>query len=130
MTRRDAVRVLLFERGVLRGGGRGVRCAVVDLSATGARLTLTARLPPRPLRLEFDLGGAALALEVEVRRAVPGAQVAVAFVDPPVEQLHRLIAIEQRLALAAGRVNVRERRSRRRGDEPPTTHDSAPAADR
>lgn len=130
MTRREAVRVLLFERAVLRGRGRGVRCAVADLSAIGARLTLTARLPPSPLRLEFDLGGESFTLTVEVRRASPGADVAVSFVDPPVEQLHRLIAIEQRRALAAGRVNVRERRSERRGDEPPAAHDSRPAADR
>jgi hypothetical protein len=130
MTRREAVRVLLFERAVLLGGGRGVRCAVVDLSATGALLTLTAALPPSPLRLRFDLGGEPLTLAVEVRRASAGTRVAVAFLEPPVNQLHRLIAIEQRHALAAGRVNVRERRSRRRGDEPPGAHDSRPAADR
>lgn len=96
-----------------------MRCAVVDLSAVGARLSLTASPPRPPLWLEFELGGEPLTLGVEVQRASPGEHVAVAFVDPPLDQLHRLIAIEQRLALSAGRVNVRERRSRRRGGGPP-----------
>jgi hypothetical protein len=115
MTRRDAVRILLFERARLAGLGGAVRCAIVDLSAIGALLTMTGRLPRPPLRLQFELGGEALELAVDVQRAVPGEHVAVVFVDPPVDQLHRLIAAEQRLALSAGRLNVRERRSRRRG---------------
>jgi hypothetical protein len=114
MTRRDAVRILLFERARLSGLGGAVRCAIVDLSAIGALLTVTARAPLPPLRLEFELGGEMLSLAVEVQRAVPGEHVAIAFIDPPTDQLHRLIAAEQRTALAAGRPNVRERRSRRR----------------
>jgi hypothetical protein len=111
MTRREAVRVILFERARLVGIGAGVRCAVTDLSAVGALLTITAGLPRAPLRLEFDLGGVSFALAVEIQRASAGEHVAVAFIDPPSDQLHRLIAVEQRLALAAGRINVRERRS-------------------
>jgi PilZ domain len=107
MTRRDAVRIVLFERASLAGRSGGVRCAVVDLSALGALVTITARVPSPPLRLEFDIGGEALSLPVEIRRVAEGNHVAVAFVDPPVDLLHRLIAVEQRRALAAGRLNVR-----------------------
>jgi hypothetical protein len=118
MTRRKAVRILLFERARLVGGPRAVRCAIIDLSAVGALLTLTATVPQAPLRLEFELGGEGLKLEVEVKRAAEGKQVAVAFVDPPVDRLHRLIAVEQRRALAKGRINVYERRTHRRGAGP------------
>jgi PilZ domain-containing protein len=118
MTRRKAVRILLFERARLVGGPRGVRCAIIDLSAVGALLTLTAAVPPAPLRLEFELGGERLKLEVEVKRAAEGKQVAVAFIDPPVDRLHRLIAVEQRQSLAKGRINVYERRTQRRGAGP------------
>ena len=115
MTRRAAVRVLLFERARLIGSDGRVRCAIIELSAVGAQLTLTARLPRPPLRLEFEVGDEVLTLAVEVQRGRAGVPVAVAFQDPPAEQLHHLIATEQRLALAAGRLNVRERRSGRRG---------------
>lgn len=118
MTRREAVRILLFERARLVGGPRAVRCAIIDLSAVGALLTVTASLPQTPLRLEFELGGEAIRLEVEVQRASEGKQVAVSFIDPPVDRLHRLIAVEQRLALAKGRINVHERRTQRRGSGP------------
>jgi PilZ domain len=118
MTRRKAVRILLFERARLVGGPRAVRCAIIDLSAVGALLTLTATVPQAPLRLEFELGGEGLKLEVEVKRVAEGKQVAVAFVDPPVDRLHRLIAVEQRQSLAKGRINVYERRTQRRGSGP------------
>lgn len=118
MTRRQAVRILLFERARLVGGPRAVRCAIIDLSAAGALLTVTARLPQAPLRLEFELGVEALKLDVVVERASEGKQVAVSFVDPPVDRLHRLIAVEQRLALAKGRINVHERRTPRRDSGP------------
>jgi hypothetical protein len=115
MTRRHAVRVVLFERARLVGAQGGVRCAVIDLSATGALLTIAARLPRPPLRLEFEIGEEAFAPAVEVLRVSPNQQVAVTFVDPPSDRLHHAIATEQRLALAKGRVNVRERRALRRG---------------
>jgi len=115
MTRREAVRVVLFGRARLVGVGRGVRCAIIDVSAGGALLTVTARLPRAPLQLEFELAGEPVELPVEVQRASAGEHVAVAFIDPPADWLHRLIAAEQRVALAAGRVNVRERRSVRPG---------------
>jgi hypothetical protein len=115
MTRRQAVRILLFTRAWLVGGPRGVRCAIIDLSAVGALLTVNAHVPQAPLRLEFELGGEALALNVEIQRASEGKQVAVSFIDPPIDRLHRLIAVEQRLALAKGRINVHERRTHRRG---------------
>ena len=107
--------MILFERARLAGRGGAVRCAVTDLSAAGALLTVTARLPPAPLTLEFELGGEAFSLPIEIQRAAPARQVAVAFIDPPAERLHRLIATEQRLALKAGRSNVRERRVERPG---------------
>ena len=107
--------MLLFERARLVGAGGAVRCAMIDLSAAGALLTVTARLPRPPLRLEFELEDEAFSLAAEVQRASPGRQVALAFVDPPADRLHRVIATEQRLAIAAGRDNVRERRSRRPG---------------
>jgi hypothetical protein len=115
MTRREAVRVVLFERARLMGIDGGVRCAVTDLSAAGALLTVAARVPRPPLRLEFELGGESFALAVQTQRASAGEHVAVAFIDPPSDRLHRLIAVEQRLAIAAGRVNVRDRRSARPG---------------
>jgi hypothetical protein len=118
MTRREAVRILLFERARLVGGPRAVRCAIIDLSAVGALLTVTAHLPQAPLRLEFELGGERLKLNVEVQRASEGKQVAVSFIDPPVDRLHRLIAVEQRLALSVGRKNVHDRRTQRRGAGP------------
>lgn len=118
MTRRRAVRILLFERARLVGGPRAVRCAIIDLSAVGALLTLTATVPQAPLRLEFELGGERLKLEVEVKRVAEGKQVAVAFIDPPADRLHRLIAVEQRQSLAKGRINVYERRTPRRGAGP------------
>jgi hypothetical protein len=118
MTRRDAVRILLFERARLVGLGGAVRCAIVDLSAIGALVTVTGSVPRAPLRLEFELGGEPMSVAVDVQRAAPGEHVAVTFIDPPVDQLHRLIADEQRLALAAGRPNVRERRARRRARMP------------
>ena len=115
MTRRQAVRVLLFERARLAGGGGAIRCAIIDLSAAGALLTVAAPLPRPPLRLEFELEAEAFSVAVEVQRASPGHQVAVAFIAPPSDRLHRVIASEQRLAIAAGRNNVRERRARRPG---------------
>jgi hypothetical protein len=118
MTRRQAVRILLFERARLVGGPRAVRCAIVDLSAVGALLSVTAHVPQAPLRLDFELGGEALRLEVVVERVAESKQIAVSFVDPPVDRLHRLIAVEQRLALAKGRKNVHERRTQRRGAGP------------
>jgi hypothetical protein len=111
MTRREAVRVVLFGRARLVGMGGGVRCAIIDVSAGGALLTIAARVPRPPLQLEFELGGEPVELPVEIQRAAAGEHVAVAFIDPPADWLHRLIAAEQRVALAAGRVNVRERRS-------------------
>jgi hypothetical protein len=115
MTRRSAVRVVLFERARLVGAWGGVRCAVVDLSATGARLTISAPLPHPPLRLEFAIGDEWFDPAVEVTRVVAGGQVAVTFRDPPADRLHHVIATAQRLAIAAGRTNVRERRSLRQG---------------
>ena len=65
MTRREAVRVKVFVRASLIGVDRSVRCAVVDLSAAGAMLSLTARLPTEPLRLAVDFGGEHLEFPVE-----------------------------------------------------------------
>jgi hypothetical protein len=110
MTRRESVRVVLFARGTLRGADRAVRCAIVNLSAGGARLTMTARLPKAPLQLELELDGVRLAFDVEVQRVDPDGGVAVSFPRPHSERLHRLLAAEQRRALAQGRVNISERR--------------------
>jgi hypothetical protein len=122
-SRREAVRINVFARASLIGGDRSVRCAVVNLSAAGAMLSLTASLPAQPLRLAIEFGGAQLELPVEVVRSGPGGGLAVAFPRPPSEALFRLIAVEQRYALAKGRVNISERRLppsfRRRPDEPP-----------
>jgi hypothetical protein len=110
MTRREAVRVKLFARGRLTGADRSVRCAVVNLSAAGAMLTMTARMPAPPLQLAVQIAGKELELPVEVLRTSPGGGVAVAFPHPHSESLHHLIAVEQRHALAQGRVNISERR--------------------
>ncbi len=110
MTRRDSVRVVLFARARLIGVDRSLRCAVVDLSATGAMLNVGARLPAAPLSLEFELGGERLEFPVEIQRVPAGGGVAVAFPHPHSERLYRLIAAEQRRALAQGRVNISERR--------------------
>lgn len=115
MSRRQAVRVVLFERGRLIGTERAVRCALTDLSASGASLSVGTRLPSPPLRLEFRMGDDEFSLELELERVVPGGRVAVRFLDPPSDRLHHLLATEQRRALAAGRVPVRERRSRGSG---------------
>lgn len=110
MTRREAVRVKLFARGTLIGADRSVRCAVVNLSAAGALLSMTARMPAPPLRLAVQLGGGELEFPVEVLRVSDSGGVAVAFPPPHSEALHHLLAVEQRHALAHGRVNISERR--------------------
>lgn len=110
MSRREAVRVVLFTRGALRGQGRAVRCAIVNLSASGAMLTLTTKPPAGPLRLQFELGEEQLEFPVVVCRAEGDGALAVAFPQPPSEHLHHLIAAEQRRALAQGRANISERR--------------------
>jgi PilZ domain len=110
MTRRESVRVILFARGTLIGADRSMRCALVNLSAAGALLTFTGRLPSAPLRLEFELGGETLGFPVEIRRLTPEGAVALEFPRPYSEQLYRLIAAEQRRGLAEGRLNISERR--------------------
>jgi hypothetical protein len=118
MTRRESVRVFAFARARVIGVDRSVRCAVVDLSAAGARLTITGRLPVAPLSLEFELGEEEMVLPIEVRRVSPDG-VAVAFAHPHSERLHQLIAVEQRRALAQHRVNISERRVPRSFRQPP-----------
>jgi hypothetical protein len=110
MTRRESVRVILFARGTLIGTDRSLRCAVTNLSAAGAMLTVTTRLPTAPLRLALELGGETLEFEVEIERVLTDAGIAVSFPRPHSERLHRLIATEQRKALAQGQVNISERR--------------------
>jgi hypothetical protein len=111
MTRRDAVRVNLFERGVLSGSDRSLRCAIVDLSASGALLTVTSRLPQPPLTLRFELGEETLELPVELLRVLHGRGVAVSFSPPYSERLYRAIASEQRRAIASGRIGISDRRT-------------------
>jgi hypothetical protein len=101
--------VVLFVRGTLIGADRSLRCALVNLSAGGALLTMTGNLPIAPLRLVFELEDERLEFPVEVARACPEG-VAVAFPRPHSERLHRLLAGAQRRALAQGRVNISERR--------------------
>lgn len=110
MTQRQAVRILLFARATLIGADRSLRCAVVNLSAAGAMLTISARLPAPPLRLEFELGGETLTLSIEIQRTSATGSVAVAFTQPFSERLYHLIAVEQRRALAQQRVNISDRR--------------------
>jgi hypothetical protein len=110
MTRRESVRVLVFSRARLMGIDRSLRCAVVNVSAAGAMLTIAQGVPTPPLRLEFELGGETLVLPIESQRASPGGGIAVAFARPHSERLHHLIAAEQRRALAQHRVNISERR--------------------
>jgi hypothetical protein len=136
MTRREAVRVVLFSRGRLIGRDRSLRCAVVNLSAAGAMLTLTARPPAPPLRLRLELDGETLELPVEIQRVAPGQGVAVTFARPHSEDLHHLIAVAQRRALAEGRANTSERRlprsagagEVRRQTDGPVRGDGPPAA--
>jgi hypothetical protein len=137
MSRRGAVRVTLFARARLTGAGRAVRCAVTDVSAGGARLSLSGEVPPPPLRLELELGGEQLAFDVELSRVLDQGGVAVTFPRPHSDRLHRLLADEQRRALAQGRANISERRlppafrggpAFRRGpaDAAPRPEDAAP----
>jgi hypothetical protein len=119
MTRRESVRVLVFARARLMGMNRSLRCAVVDVSAAGAMLTVTGGVPAPPLRLEFELGGEKLVLPIESQRTSPGGGIAVAFARPHSERLHHLIAAEQRRALAQHRVNISERRVPRSFRQPP-----------
>ena len=112
MSRRDSVRVILFARGTLIGVEGSVRCALVNVSAAGAMLTVTGALPTPPLRLKFELGAELIELPIEVRRVHRNGGVAVAFPSPHSERVHRLVAAEQRRMLALGRVNVVDRRSR------------------
>jgi PilZ domain len=110
-TRRETVRIILFARGRLLGADCSRLCAVVDLSAAGARLTAMASVPAPPLRLRFELGGEELEYPVEIARLSEDGAIAVAFRRPYSERLYRLIAAEQRRALAQGRVNISERRA-------------------
>jgi PilZ domain len=130
MSRREAVRVVLFARGALLGQGRAVRCAIVNLSAAGAMLTLMGEPPAAPLRLQFELGGDQFELPVVVCRAAGDGSLAVTFPQPHSERLHHLIAAEQRRALAQGRANISERRlppafRGTRPRRPPRSDDSA-----
>jgi hypothetical protein len=126
MTRREAVRVTLFSRGVLIGSDRAVPCAIVDISAAGAKLTIAQELPAPPLQLRFELGDGSLEFPVDVRRSMPGGAFAVEFPRPHSEQMHRLIAAAQRHALAQGQVNVRDRRRRRSPRIPPADASEQP----
>jgi hypothetical protein len=110
MSRRESVRVVLFTRGALLGPGRAVRCAIVNLSASGAMLSFVGDPPAEPLRLEFELGDDRLEFPVQVRRVESDGALAVEFPQPHSERLHHLIAAEQRRALAQGRANISERR--------------------
>lgn len=110
MSRREAVRIILFQRAALTGAGeRRLRCAVINLSAVGAMLSVSEEIPPPPLRLSFTLGEENFDLPVEVRRASKGSA-SVMFVGPRNERLYRVVAAEQRQALALGRVNISDRR--------------------
>ncbi len=104
------MRVVLFARARLIGTNRSVRCAILDLSAAGAKLSLLVHLPLAPLRLEFELCGEQLEFEVDVVRLARDGNVVVVFPRPHSERLYRLIAAEQRRGLAEGRVNISERR--------------------
>jgi hypothetical protein len=110
MTRRESVRVILFARGTLIGGGRAVRCAIVNHSASGAMISFSGEPPAPPLRLHFELVEEKLEFPVEVRRVEREGALAVEFRAPDSDRLHHLIAVEQRRALAQGRVNISERR--------------------
>jgi hypothetical protein len=111
MSRREAVRIILFLRATLSGAGNHrVRCAVVNLSAVGALLSLSEQVPPAPLRLSFTLGGEDFDLAVELRRVREDGSASVMFPGARSERLYRVVAAAQRQALAQGRKNVSDRR--------------------
>jgi hypothetical protein len=106
MSRLGATPISLGSSGTLRGPFSTLACVVTEVSAGGARVALDGRLPSPPLTLGFTIAGQALELPVTVRRAPLDDGVAVAFVLPPTEHFHRLIAAEQRLALSAERLTA------------------------
>jgi hypothetical protein len=110
MTRRESVRVLVFARGSLVGSDRAVRCALVNVSAAGALLSFLGRAPEPPLRLEFELSEIEFSFVIDVIRVPEDGGLVVAFPRPHSEALYRVLAVEQRRALAHGRVNISERR--------------------
>lgn len=110
MTRRESVRVLVFARGSLTGSDRSIRCAVVNLSAAGALLSFTGKAPKPPLRLAFELEEIEFSFAVDIVRVPKEGGLVVTFPRPHSESLYRVLAIEQRRALAHGRVNISERR--------------------
>jgi hypothetical protein len=110
-TRRGAVRLAHGDAGFLVFEGQAVKCVVVDLSVTGARVRL---LRPRPIpdevTLETDLAGESIAVPGRVRRGEPGRLIALEFDGEDTGELARLIAVAERIASDAGRRTTVERR--------------------
>jgi hypothetical protein len=117
MSRRQALRITLGERGLLRGSDTLLSCLVVELSAGGARLAFKGRLPRAPLVLTFGLRDEAVALPVVVQRQPAGGGAIVRFAPTAAERLTPLIEAELSRAEGEGRRNVVERRSVRRAPE-------------
>ncbi len=114
-TRRGAFRLNHGEAGTLRFGAHAATCVVVDNSATGARLRLhPPALVPDRVTLATEIAGTAIELRGRLRRAEPGAVVAIRFDDPESTPLPKLLNEAQRQLIAAGmRPDVERRRARR-----------------
>jgi hypothetical protein len=120
MSRRELVRITLGEAAVLHGRGSDCECVVLEISAGGALLAHSGRLPAPPLTLQVVLAGTRIEIPALIQRAPRTGRIAVRFPPGAVPVLQRLIADEQRSAHAQGRRVIVERRSpvsagRRRG---------------
>jgi hypothetical protein len=113
-TRRGAVRLTHGDAGFLVFSGQSAKCAVVDLSVTGARVRLLQPQPiPDEVTFETEVAGETVALRGHVRRGEPGRLIAIEFEDDT-DELSRLLAVAQRLAIADGRRTTVERRRTQR----------------
>jgi PilZ domain len=117
-SRRGAFRLACGYPGELEFSGLCTPCTIIDISVTGARVQLTEPGPvPDQVTLIATIGGAEVYVGGTVLRGEPGFVFGIKFDNGERAGLPKLIAIEQRSALAAarGRIPPPVRRRRKPG---------------
>jgi hypothetical protein len=102
-TRRGAFRLNLGRPGILYFDDDEVKCIVVDISATGARVRLTPpTLVPDEFSLETTVADHTVEMDARLMRSDDNAEVAMVFANPEYRYLHKLLHEEQRRIIASG----------------------------